>query len=726
MLRFTKSICGLAMLCLSVQWAFAYSLIGPFEAYQVPVITYQVGGDLGGPKNLGEEYRRNTPVLYYTFDANFLDYFGSNGVYAVERAFEIMNGLTNVSSYSSDLSEFPLETQAHNFQADALGLLDLKSATLNLLMEQMGLAEPDRYTWTLHDRLPGPACPVTAAYTVIKRNFDPVFSSTDQLQPTSYVNGTLYSYFIQEFCSGTPFLADAVEFPVDPLASTFTAVASFGIDFGGFYNGLTRDDVGGLRYLLRTNNMNIEEAGSNVLTFITNTVSELLFTSNLAEFVSQSLTNDAATLLDLYPDLVISSETPIFTNLVSTNVSFYFTNFPFSPAGSPASLAFVTNRTTNVVTWFNRTFANVITNSYFTRGFITILQSNIAPCPLAPAGTLCTNVTANTVVRSFINGDYFILPTNVCEFAILSTQLTSVLNTTNATVVATNATGTTNLNGQQFSQSLVFHFTNHVYVARRITCPTDAVALRQGIERVRFVRRDFDSLLNRFFYPITNDYTLNAITNNVLIPQRARRVVTTPDFLITAQDLATDPGDPNLGAAFGARNLRFNTNNAYPGLYGPGTIITPTVFTFDKVGPIYINPGIFFIGPVVPYDETTQELLFYFGSFDGTTNAPVVYPNGTDIRNLENQVLIQISPDSLPDGERGVAYSVSFSAVGGQPPYTWSLSPGSPGLPPGLTLSAGGLLSGTPTQAATFDFSVRLTDAGGRTVDRPYSIVIDP
>ena len=39
------------------------------------------------PKNIGEEYRRNTPVMYYTFDANFLDYFGSNGVAAVDSAF---------------------------------------------------------------------------------------------------------------------------------------------------------------------------------------------------------------------------------------------------------------------------------------------------------------------------------------------------------------------------------------------------------------------------------------------------------------------------------------------------------------------------------------------------------------------------------------------------------------------------------------------------------------
>ena len=38
---------------------------------------------------LGEEYRWNVPVLTYAFDQSFLDYFGSNGVAAVEKAFQI-------------------------------------------------------------------------------------------------------------------------------------------------------------------------------------------------------------------------------------------------------------------------------------------------------------------------------------------------------------------------------------------------------------------------------------------------------------------------------------------------------------------------------------------------------------------------------------------------------------------------------------------------------------
>src|SRR6186713_496889 len=98
----------------------AFSLNGPREAYQIGIIGYLADG----PKNLGEEYRMNRPVLYYAANQNFLDYFGSNGLYAVEGAFNLLNGLTNVSSYTSHLTDTPLETMRENYQAQALGLLD--------------------------------------------------------------------------------------------------------------------------------------------------------------------------------------------------------------------------------------------------------------------------------------------------------------------------------------------------------------------------------------------------------------------------------------------------------------------------------------------------------------------------------------------------------------------------------------------------------------------------
>src|SRR5262249_11705115 len=48
-------------------------------------------------------------------------------------------------------------------------------------------------------------------------------------------------------------------------------------------------------------------------------------------------------------------------------------------------------------------------------------------------------------------------------------------------------------------------------------------------------------------------------------------------------------------------------------------------------------------------------------------------------------------------------------ATGGVGPYTFAVTGGA--LPPGLALDASGLLSGTPTQAGTFSFTVQATDS---------------
>ncbi|HTQ50481.1 MAG TPA: putative Ig domain-containing protein, partial [Candidatus Acidoferrales bacterium] len=66
---------------------------------------------------------------------------------------------------------------------------------------------------------------------------------------------------------------------------------------------------------------------------------------------------------------------------------------------------------------------------------------------------------------------------------------------------------------------------------------------------------------------------------------------------------------------------------------------------------------------------------------------------------------------------------------GGQAPYNWALTSGSAGLPPGLSLSSNGVISGTPTQSGTFDnIVVQMTDSTvpiARIVDLVYSITIN-
>lgn len=750
---------------------FGAAFIGPNnEPFQDPAIGYNPNGNLDpaptAPKNIGEEFRRNTPVMYYSFDSAFLDYFGSNGVAAIEAAFEVFNGLTNVSSYSSDLSEIPLEARRINYEAQALFLMDLKSSTMSLIIEQLGLAEPERYVWCLHTRyhVGDVPCPVGQNYTVIKRNFEPVFTTLDQLQPSSYVNGTLYSYRIVELCeppppAWAPMVADAVEFNVDPLAMSFTSIASGfgsapfllggtfltsvgGLGEGMYFTGLTRDDVGGLRYLLRAGNINWEATSSNAVTFVTNTspaAIELLFTSNLAELLSASLTNDAGTLQALFPGLEVLRTTPFFTNVVTTNVFPYLYNHPADPSGT-VRVGFASVITTNIETWYQHEFGNVYLTptvqlpgnfnvptaggNISSNGLIQILTTNISLSGCSPSqpytGIPCTNVTITSYTTNGIFGDYFILPTNLCSVSLVSTQLIRTVYITN-TIVATNLVGTTNGFGEEFSQSTISSFVQHVYRVRPVECPENTVALRQGVERIRFERRDYDSLIGRFYYPTNHDYVLNSVTNNTIVPQHVRRFIEVPDILITAADLAAGPSGPGLGAI--ARNVDFDASNVLTNLYGPGTITTPTVFTYNKVGPIYVHGY-----PLLAEENGAVGLIW--GSFDGSTNRPVVYPNGTSITNLENQVLMQISPigADLPVGVIGVNYTNVFSgftALGGTAPYQWGLPEA--GLPPGLTLdSETGVIRGVPLVPGEYDFVIRMTDATSRFVDRFYSIRIIP
>jgi protocatechuate 3,4-dioxygenase beta subunit len=82
-----------------------------------------------------------------------------------------------------------------------------------------------------------------------------------------------------------------------------------------------------------------------------------------------------------------------------------------------------------------------------------------------------------------------------------------------------------------------------------------------------------------------------------------------------------------------------------------------------------------------------------------------------------------ISPATLPDATRLASYSQSLSATGGTAPYTWSITTGS--LPAGLSLSAGGVISGTSTaNPATYNFTVRAEDGYGCPSTRAYTLRI--
>ena len=751
----------MVLLAASLQTSWAFSLLGPVafgdDAWQqTPIGFNPLTGDapppyllnplLTGPKDLGNGYRRNAPVLYYACDNSFSTWFGSNGVAAVDQAFAILNSLTNVDNYSVGLTEFPLQAQDLNYTAQNFGLVDLKSEALALVAEQMGLADSIRYTWVLHNRYQpaGTICPNSTEYTVMMRNFDITASPLNQVQYSPYVNGVLYDYFIAENCfapGASPPTADAIEVPLDPLAQNMNIPVSSYILFrdegnsglslgtyGSYFTSLTRDDVAGLRYLMSTNNAVTESGAAGTQLQNTNyNTQQLLSTTNLFALTLASQTTAPATLQTLFPGLVISSVSNYFQVVVTPTIISYQTNLPGSPYGSLENVVQII-LTTNIQEYYQYSFGNVVTQSYSSNTTAILQTVTVAPANGSPAGSpfQTTVKTQNFVVTNIASGDYFLFPAGTCGYGFVQTLLTNVVSVTNILVAATNG----NLS---ITEKLITKFTNHVYEVAPCTFTPVTNALYQGIGRIQFLRADYDSLLGQTWIPRTNVYSMNVIVNGQVVQQTLRRVATVPDFNFGAQDIA--PG-PQVGPAFfpvadNTSPIVFDETHVNPGSAGPGVINSPTTFILNKAGPLLLNIGTAFLSGHNAETITSESISasFMWGSFDGTTNAPVIYPNGTSIQNIEQEALVQISPASLPNGTNGQVYATTtFTANGGgfNQPFTWSLDSHSPVLPTGLSLSSGGTLSGTPTQSGTFLFVLQLTDSSPvpLVVDKAYTLTI--
>jgi hypothetical protein len=70
--------------------------------------------------------------------------------------------------------------------------------------------------------------------------------------------------------------------------------------------------------------------------------------------------------------------------------------------------------------------------------------------------------------------------------------------------------------------------------------------------------------------------------------------------------------------------------------------------------------------------------------------------------------VVSVLPQTDLIGATGVPYNAPFHAIGGTGPYEWWLDGA---LPAGLEFH-GGVISGTPTQAGTFDVTISAVDYG--------------
>jgi large repetitive protein len=95
---------------------------------------------------------------------------------------------------------------------------------------------------------------------------------------------------------------------------------------------------------------------------------------------------------------------------------------------------------------------------------------------------------------------------------------------------------------------------------------------------------------------------------------------------------------------------------------------------------------------------------------------------GSFIMAPDNTPLSIDSGRTLPPAGHQRPYKYALSGSGA-PPLTWMLESGA--LPPGLVLSAGGEITGVPTASGVFTFSVRVMDAGMRTLSQEFTLTVN-
>ncbi len=231
------------------------------------------------------------------------------------------------------------------------------------------------------------------------------------------------------------------------------------------------------------------------------------------------------------------------------------------------------------------------------------------------------------------------------------------------------------------------------------------------------------------------------------------------EFSVANQDAATVSARPRV---------RFYQDNAgVPGTYITGYSFNPIAFpagvsvlysTFTAAAPAFTIPasGVFWAG--ITFDNNTggtgatlaQMNNFGQGIFNPPTpgssadlfflttaagsfnvNAPagaLSNFSGNPVANFgwafASCVATGLTPGSLSNGNVNLPYNATFTQTGGVAPVTFAVIGGA--LPLNLTLSTGGVLSGTPATAGTYNFTITATDQSTCTDVASYQLIIDP
>ena len=109
-----------------------------------------------------------------------------------------------------------------------------------------------------------------------------------------------------------------------------------------------------------------------------------------------------------------------------------------------------------------------------------------------------------------------------------------------------------------------------------------------------------------------------------------------------------------------------------------------------------------------------------FGTGTGPAHSYGYLKNGSFGYGYGNEVCpLAVTTATLPSGTVAKSYSQTLVGTGGSTPYVWTETGA---LPSGLSLSGAGAITGTPTAAGSFTFTVTMTDVNGQSTTGSLSI----
>ena len=236
----------------------------------------------------------------------------------------------------------------------------------------------------------------------------------------------------------------------------------------------------------------------------------------------------------------------------------------------------------------------------------------------------------------------------------------------------------------------------------------------------------FNEATETFFVNVTN------VLNAIVVDGQGVGTITNDDPLPSLSINNASVTEGNSGTTNAVFTVLLSEASGQPVSVNYATAAGTAAATVDFVstsGTLTFTPGqttrtitVPVVGELVPEVNET-----FFVNLSAAVNATIAVSQGTGTI-VNDDTAVTLNPASLVNGAVAAAYNQTIAASGGAAPYAYSLIAGT--LPSGLTLSPGGVLSGTPTGGGSFSFTVSASDSspppGPFSGNQAYTVIIGP